>query len=159
MNWSIFRHSSVSIVNVAKSSKQVASRQQIIRTSTGKYRTVNMSGACDNSGTEKKAEIVWDGKEKLFKTPDGKAYLSYSVIQSKTSGEKKPEVLDLQHTFVPGSFRGQGMAGKLCVAAFEHAKEKGYLVQPTCSYISDTFLPRNPQWNDLVVKDGATSAL
>lgn len=121
---------------------------------------MNMSAASDAPGAEKKVEIVWDGKQKLFKTPDGKAYLSYEVKPSRSSGaEKKAEVLDLQHTFVPSSFRGQGVAARLCVAAFEYAKDKGLLVQPTCSYVSDTFLPRHPEWADLVNKDGRKSGL
>lgn len=117
-----------------------------------------MSTASENPETGKKVEILWDEKQKLFRTPDGKAYLSYTVRPTKSSGAKQ-DVLDLQHTFVPSSFRGQGVAARLCVAAFEHAKEKRFLVQPTCTYISDTFLPRNPEWNDLVVKDGKRSGL
>ncbi|OQS01161.1 hypothetical protein ACHHYP_20073 [Achlya hypogyna] len=51
-------------------------------------------------------------------------------------------VLDLAHTVVLPAARGMGLAQKLCDAAFDYAKEQGYKVRPTCSYISDTYLPR-----------------
>ncbi|CAM6127666.1 unnamed protein product [Calypogeia fissa] len=157
---SSFRKPSLRIVDFTNTVRQELLRQQICH-SYRRHQIANMSAAGDNSGPEKKVEIVWDDNQNLFRTPDGKAYLSYTVRapRSKNSAEKTPDVLDLQHTFVPGSFRGQGVAARLCVAAFEHAKEKGFLVQPTCSYISDTFLPRHPEWNDLVVKNGAQSGL
>lgn len=114
----------------------------------------NMSSIMDPKGN-----IVWDEKRKRFRTPEGTAYVSYTLRSSESSGKTAQDVLDLEHTFVPDSFRGQGVAKRLCVAAFQHAKEKGLLVQPTCSYISDTFLPRNPEWNDLVVKAGTKSGI
>lgn len=58
--------------------------------------------------------------------------------------------MDITETFVPEAGRGKGLAGKLARAAFEHAKEKGFHVRPTCSYISDTFVPKNPQYADIV---------
>ena len=30
---------------------------------------------------------------------------------------------------------------QLCQAVFEFAKESGYVVRPSCSYVSDTWLP------------------
>jgi predicted GNAT family acetyltransferase len=50
-------------------------------------------------------------------------------------------IMDLRHTFVPDSFRGQGTAGRLATTACEFAASRGLSIVPTCSYIRDTFLP------------------
>ena len=64
--------------------------------------------------------------------------------------------LDLYHTYVPEVFRGRGMAEKLCKAAFEYAKAEGLTVIPSCSYISDAYLKRHPEYGPLT-KRGRTS--
>ena len=64
--------------------------------------------------------------------------------------------MDLYHTYVPEAFRGRGMAEKLCKAAFEHAKAKGLMVVPSCSYISDAYLRRHKEYESLT-KRGPTS--
>ena len=75
--------------------------------------------------------IVVDGK---------KALLDYTV-----SGKK----MDIFHTFTDPELRGQGLAEKLCIAAFEHAKSNGLKIIPTCPYVKDTFLLKHPEWNDI----------
>jgi len=75
--------------------------------------------------------IVVDGK---------KALLDYTV-----SGKK----MDIFHTFSDPELRGQGLAEKLCIAAFEHAKSNGLKIIPTCPYVKDTFLRKHPEWNDI----------
>jgi len=64
--------------------------------------------------------------------------------------------IDLYHTYVPEVFRGRGMAEKLCKAAFEYAKTEGLAVIPSCSYISDAYLKRHPEYEPLT-KRGRTS--
>lgn len=86
--------------------------------------------------------IVWDAARRRFQTPDGLAYLEYR--------EPRRDVMDLVHTYVPASKRGGGIAGQLCKAACAHARERNLRIVPTCSYVSDTFLPRNPEWRGLV---------
>ncbi|KAL0491750.1 hypothetical protein AKO1_010191 [Acrasis kona] len=46
------------------------------------------------------------------------------------------------HTFVPSSLRGMGVASKLSSFAFDEAQKSGWKVVPTCSYLTDTFLPK-----------------
>ena len=75
--------------------------------------------------------IVVDGK---------KALLDYTV-----SGKN----MDIFHTFTDPELRGQGLAEKLCIAAFEHAKSNGLKIIPTCPYVKDTFLRKHPEWNDI----------
>lgn len=46
-----------------------------------------------------------------------------------------PKLIDLQHTYVPASARGKGVAEALAEAAFEYARERGYRVVPTCPFV------------------------
>ncbi|GJN02922.1 hypothetical protein PR202_ga20316 [Eleusine coracana subsp. coracana] len=89
--------------------------------------------------------IVWREGVGRFETPDGEAFLEYRL--------PSPAVMDVVHTYVPRSKRGQGLAARLCDAAFAHARERRMRIVPTCSYVSDTYLPRNPALNELVYKD------
>ncbi|KAJ4951821.1 hypothetical protein NE237_028653 [Protea cynaroides] len=88
-------------------------------------------------------KLLWNVSQKRFETEDKKAYLQYEL-------RNEGKVMDIVHTFVPSSKRGQGLASLLCVSAFSHAKANSMSVIPTCSYVSDTFLPRNPSWNSVV---------
>ena len=64
--------------------------------------------------------------------------------------------LDLYHTYVPEVFRGRGIAEQLCKTGFEYAKANGLTVTPSCSYISDAYLKRHPEYQPLA-KRGPTS--
>ena len=67
----------------------------------------------------------------------GDAYLRYTTLNE--------EVMDIRHTVVPPEYRGQRIAEKLCEAAFELARENGLKVLPSCSYVSDRFVPKNEE--------------
>jgi len=67
--------------------------------------------------------------------------------------------LDLYHTYVPEVFRGRGIAEKLCKAGFEYAKAQGLSVIPSCSYISDAYLKRHPEWEPIVKRDRSSNPL
>ncbi|XP_004502494.1 acetyltransferase At1g77540 [Cicer arietinum] len=90
--------------------------------------------------------IVWNEGGKRFETDDKKAYLEYVL---RNNGK----VMDLVHTFVPPSKRGLGLASHLTLAAFNHASSHSLSIIPTCSYISETFLRRNPSWNSVLYKE------
>ncbi|XP_062147094.1 acetyltransferase At1g77540 [Alnus glutinosa] len=94
--------------------------------------------------------IVRNEAQHRFETEDKKAYIEYVL---RNDGK----VMDLVHTFVPSSKRGLGLASHLCVAAFNHAKSHSISVIPTCSYVSDTFLLRNPSWNSLLYSEDVKS--
>ncbi|MBI3321532.1 MAG: N-acetyltransferase [Candidatus Omnitrophica bacterium] len=64
--------------------------------------------------------------------------------------------IDLYHTYVPEVFRGRGVAEQLCKAAFEYAKANRLTVIPSCSYITDAYLKRHPEYGPLT-KPGPTS--
>ncbi len=65
--------------------------------------------------------------------------------------------VDLYHTYVPEVFRGRGIAEKLCKTAFEYAKAHGMTVIPSCSYISDAYLKRHPEYETLTKRGGPPS--
>ncbi|XP_010539646.1 PREDICTED: acetyltransferase At1g77540 [Tarenaya hassleriana] len=103
------------------------------------------------SGEKKEVpKIVWNENRRRFETEDEEAYIEY-VVRGK--------VMDLIHTFVPSSKRGLGLASLLCVAAFEHASSHAFTIVPSCSYVSDTFLPRNPTWKHLVSSEDVKSSM
>jgi hypothetical protein len=55
------------------------------------------------------------------------AELAYTIVG--------PKLIDLQHTYVPASARGQGVAEALAEAAFEYARDQGYRVVPSCPFV------------------------
>ena len=66
--------------------------------------------------------------ERFFVTlPDGEAELVY--------GEFGEGILDLQHTEVPASARGEGVADALVRAALAFARARGLKVVATCPYV------------------------
>lgn len=58
---------------------------------------------------------------------DDEAELMYTV--------PGPGIMDIQHTFVPDSARGHGVAELLANAAFEYARAHHYRVVPTCPFV------------------------
>lgn len=67
--------------------------------------------------------------------------------------------LDLYHTYVPEVFRGRGIAEQLCKTAFEYAKAKKLTAIPSCSYISDAYLKRHPEYEPLVKRSRTSNPL
>ncbi|XP_076918374.1 acetyltransferase At1g77540-like [Bidens hawaiensis] len=115
--------------------------------------TASSGGATAAAATK----IIWNEKQKRFETEDKKAYLEYELINSNNNNNNK--VMDITHTFVPSSKRGLGLASHLAVAAFNHAQANALFVIPTCSYISDTFLARNPAWKSVVYSEDLKSSI
>ena len=59
-------------------------------------------------------------------------------------------VLDFYHIYTPVPFRNSGVSGRILVAAFDYARQAGLRVVPSCPFIANEFLPRFPQYQDLV---------
>ncbi len=74
-------------------------------------------------------------------TDTGTAVLDYS--------EPRPGVLDLQHTAVPQSARGHGLAGELVRGALDDAREHGEKIIPTCPFVA-SWLGKHPEYRELV---------
>lgn len=70
------------------------------------------------------------------------AVLTYRV-------EKDRVVFD--HTYVPDSMRGMGLAAILVNAALAEARRLGWKVDPTCSYVA-TYMKRHSETHDLLFK-------
>ncbi|KAJ7965555.1 Acetyltransferase [Quillaja saponaria] len=104
----------------------------------------------EGGGASEAPKIVWNETQHRFETEDELAYIQYVL-----RGNGK--VMDLVHTFVPSSKRGLGLASLLCVAAFDHAKSRSLSIIPTCSYVSDTFVPKNPSRNSLLYSEDKKS--
>jgi predicted GNAT family acetyltransferase len=84
---------------------------------------------------------VWhDAAQHRFEMQGG-AHLSYTPCLG---------FMDYDHTFVPDSMRGGGVASRLALAAFEHARGQGWRVKPSCSYLV-LWLKKHPAYQDLVV--------
>ena len=60
------------------------------------------------------------------------------------------QVVEYRYVYVPPAHRGTGSAGRLLKFAFDHARQQGWTIRPTCSYIAGRFLPRFPEYHDLV---------
>ena len=69
------------------------------------------------------------------------------------------KVIDLYHTYVPEVFRGRGIAEQLCKAAFDYAKAKHLTVIPSCSYISEAYLKRHPEYEPIVTRGPSSNPL
>ena len=86
----------------------------------------------DEKGSRFFARVDADGDE---------AVLAYTRVG--------PKLIDVQHTYVPESARGHGLAEALAQAAFDYARERGYRVVPTCPFVR-TWLAHHPEELKLV---------
>jgi len=58
-------------------------------------------------------------------------------------------VLVAEHTLVPSSIGGRGVAAALVEALVAHAREENLKIDPQCSYVAVAF-KRHPDWADLL---------
>ena len=64
---------------------------------------------------------------------------------SKTS----PTLVIADHTFVPDTMRGGGVAGKLVDRLIADARAGGYRIIPLCPYVKAQY-QRHPEWADVM---------
>jgi len=69
-----------------------------------------------------------------------KAIITYS---------KKEGAIALNHTEVPESLQGKGIANKIVSQALNYIKENGFKVIPNCSFVA-AYIQRHPEWKSLV---------
>jgi predicted GNAT family acetyltransferase len=81
--------------------------------------------------------VQHDAQRSRFLVPlvDGEAELLYAPLSD--------DLLELQHTEVPPSGRGQGVGDALVRAALAYARERGLRVVATCPYVQ-VWLRRHP---------------
>ena len=80
------------------------------------------------------------GRRFVTHLPTGDGVLSYALAG--------PKILDLEHTFVPPRARGEGVGASLAKAALDFARQDGYHVIPSCSFVR-TYLDEHPEYADL----------
>jgi len=88
-----------------------------------------------------KVEHDEKGSRFFVRFEDDEADLTYTRVG--------PKLIDLQHTYVPESARGHGVAEALAEAAFEYVREHGDRVVPSCPFVR-TWLRRHPEQLKLV---------
>jgi predicted GNAT family acetyltransferase len=100
-----------------------------------------MSAATD--GAEDAVRHDARARRFVVRLPDGEAELAYM--------EPERGVLELHHTFVPESARGQGVGDRLVEAAIAHAREEGARIIPTCPFVR-AYTDEHPEVRDLLVR-------
>ena len=90
---------------------------------------------------KRRSEKVNSSNGRFFIEVNGK----HAVLDYTIEGKE----MDVFHTFTDPDLRGQGLAEKLALAAFEHAKKNGLRVKPTCDYIRDAFLKKHPEYDSI----------
>lgn len=70
------------------------------------------------------------------------AYLEYALAG---------KVLELIHTEVPESMRGQGVASELAQSALEWARENGVRVDVICPLVRE-YIAKHPEYSDLLIR-------
>lgn len=80
-------------------------------------------------------QVIHNEQEQCFEMfVDGhRAHLDYRRLDGK--------ILDYCHTFVPDELRGKGLAAIVTAAALDYAREHGFTVRPSCSYV-EVFMKR-----------------
>ncbi len=74
------------------------------------------------------------------------------VAEIKYLSTKNGKVLNIVHTFVADSMRGQGIAKQLLKKVIELAKNNNAQIIPTCSYAKAAFAA-NPDYQKLAIKN------
>lgn len=89
-------------------------------------------------------------KFKINEKEQGSFYIEQDGRQiAELDFEVKDGFLNAYHTGVRPELEGQGIAGKLFNEMVRYAREKGYKVIPTCSYILARFRRRQDEYVDV----------
>lgn len=71
------------------------------------------------------------------------------LIAEITFPDISATTVDINHTFVDSSLRGQGVAGKLMLAAVDTIRAQSKKAVATCPYAVDWFA-KNPEFSELL---------
>lgn len=66
-----------------------------------------------------------------------------------TEYHRNNELMVFTRTFVPEDLRHEGVAARIVKVALDYARERGYRVEPQCSYVAD-WIERHPDYQELV---------
>ncbi|HIT12116.1 MAG TPA: N-acetyltransferase [Candidatus Pelethosoma merdigallinarum] len=73
------------------------------------------------------------------------------IVGSVTLIPIQPKALEIKHTYVDPTLRGQGIGKQLLVSLLEEESLKEMLFQPTCSY-AVTFFEKHPEYQKRLYK-------
>ena len=79
----------------------------------------------------------------VIRLPEGEADLTLSVLS--------PEKVIADHTYVPDSLRGQGLAEALLAALLDDARAQGFTIIPLCPFVASQ-ARRHPEWASLFAR-------
>ncbi|WP_457681287.1 GNAT family N-acetyltransferase [Thermovibrio sp.] len=80
---------------------------------------------------------VEKGRVFLKLDSENEAFITFGIDEDK-------KVIVVSTTFVPKSYRGKGIAGKLTAKLVEFAQENGYKIYPLCSYTQKYLQRKRP---------------
>ncbi len=72
-----------------------------------------------------------------------------NLLAEVTFPDADQNTVNINHTFVDDSLRGQGVAGQLLEAAANQLRSQGKKAVPTCSYAVAWF-EKHPEYGDLL---------
>jgi len=85
-----------------------------------------------------------DDSGRYFVSIDGdEAEMTYTKLGLK--------LISIDHTFVPDSMRGKGIAQALALNAVEDARRTGWKIVPRCSFMQAQF-KRHADWSDVLAE-------
>ncbi len=61
------------------------------------------------------------------------------------------DVWEMKETYVPESFRNNGVAGQIVEHALDHAKRQNIKVIPTCPFV-ENYIDKHPRYEGLVLE-------
>ena len=87
----------------------------------------------------------------------GRFFLELEGGEARLSYRETNGVMDFYSTWTTPALRGRGLAAEVVRAGFDHAREHGLRVRPTCPYVH-TFLRRYPRYRDLLAGSGTLAS-
>lgn len=78
----------------------------------------------------------------------GRYYVVIDGQLSEMTWLSRPPFIIIDHTFVPNSLRGRGIAQQLAEHAVKMARQHGNKIIPQCSYM-DALMRRRDDWQDV----------
>lgn len=91
-----------------------------------------------------------------FKHESNRIYMDNdqgATIAAVTFPDVKDHVVNINHTYVNDSLRGQGVAGKLMIEVAEQLRREGKKAILTCSYAVSWF-NKNKEYDDILTSSG-----
>jgi predicted GNAT family acetyltransferase len=99
--------------------------------------------------------VDWKFEEgRVFCTDEKGELMAETTFVYTDNGE-----VDINHTFVNPTLRGQGLADKMMTVVADYLREKGLKATASCSY-ANIWLKRNEKsYKDIIAKDLAEQAV